>query len=844
MANVQKTIDIIFAGTDDVSGTIDGIGTSMENLGGGLSDFAAPFETGLKAVLAMDAALIALVATGLKVSSEIETAGKKMKDSLGLPTEEAEKFKEIALDVYSHGYGDDMAASFDAAILAQKKFGDSADTDIGKVVEAAFKLSSTFGVDYAESLSSAKNLMTNFGLSSEEAFDFIAKGYQKGLDGSGDFLESINEYSTQFSNGGADAGQFFSVLESGFQEGFLGTDRAADAFKEFRVRIQDGSKTTADALAQIGLGEEFTTSLENGEITAIQAFGTVIERLNATESSSVQMQAGVGLIGTQFEDLGTEAALALNTTQTSMDDLIGTMSDFDGPTFTQNMTAAWRTAITAVGKLGVWDDLKDKLSEIGGDISINFSEAFGDIDTKEIEAAAKEIFDIFAKFFEDNNLDLTTAEGMSHAIDMIMDSIKSLLDVTKGMAEIAVPAFEALVAAIESFNNLDSDTKELVGNILGLGTALGVVGTALAAGGALLSGLSSLVGVVSVGGSLSTGLAGIVSVLSGPAGLAVALGVAAAAVVNLAFDKVEDDGNALIESFKKQGIAVKELTDQIHELPIGTSTIEIFTAIEKGDLEGAQTLIDEITTEEYVANIMTVVDEKPLEDYLADASDIFVGIDVGAEVDKESVKKATDTIEYEIDGVKYSIEIPVEASGIDEAKKELEEIPTEKQVEIQLQGDIDIQIAEIIAQAETAQAAFQYTAEVNIANAEAAAKRVTAAFEAASSTVDSTAQAASSMFDSLISNMGELSMSDKWFMKDILEEQLKMEQQALDMQKELNEAQIAYMNAKTEAMESGEGLIKIDSTGLEPALELVMWQILEKVQVRANEESADFLLGV
>ncbi len=52
------------------------------------------------------------------------------------------------------------------------------------------------------------------------------------------------------------------------------------------------------------------------------------------------------------------------------------------------------------------------------------------------------------------------------------------------------------------------------------------------------------------------------------------------------------------------------------------------------------------------------------------------------------------------------------------------------------------------------------------------------------------------------------------------------------------------MEAKTKALQNGDGLIKIDSDGLEPALEMIMWQILEKVQLRANAEGAEFLLGI
>jgi hypothetical protein len=81
-------------------------------------------------------------------------------------------------------------------------------------------------------------------------------------------------------------------------------------------------------------------------------------------------------------------------------------------------------------------------------------------------------------------------------------------------------------------------------------------------------------------------------------------------------------------------------------------------------------------------------------------------------------------------------------------------------------------------------------------------------------------------------------------MEQYLAEQMAMEQQALDMQQELVDAQVDYMNAKADALRDGDGLIKISSDGLEPALEMIMWQILEKVQLRVNEEAAEFLLGL
>ncbi|MDX9896529.1 MAG: hypothetical protein RBS34_13865, partial [Desulfofustis sp.] len=67
---------------------------------------------------------------------------------------------------------------------------------------------------------------------------------------------------------------------------------------------------------------------------------------------------------------------------------------------------------------------------------------------------------------------------------------------------------------------------------------------------------------------------------------------------------------------------------------------------------------------------------------------------------------------------------------------------------------------------------------------------------------------------------------------------------ALQLQKDMTEAQIALIEAKTKSLENGDALIKITADGLEPEIEAFMWQILERIQVRVAEEQAELLLGV
>jgi hypothetical protein len=63
-------------------------------------------------------------------------------------------------------------------------------------------------------------------------------------------------------------------------------------------------------------------------------------------------------------------------------------------------------------------------------------------------------------------------------------------------------------------------------------------------------------------------------------------------------------------------------------------------------------------------------------------------------------------------------------------------------------------------------------------------------------------------------------------------------------QQKLTTAQIAYLEARTKAMQSGQGIITIQAEGLEPELEMVLQRIVQMAQIRANEEGLNFLLGV
>jgi hypothetical protein len=113
-------------------------------------------------------------------------------------------------------------------------------------------------------------------------------------------------------------------MQTGLQGGMLGTDRAPTCSRSFGCACWTAVATTADGLKQIGLTiDDVTGRINDGSLTWADAFTLIQDKLRGTDDQAVQMQAGVALLGTQFEDMGVQAALGVDLAATSLDDLAG-----------------------------------------------------------------------------------------------------------------------------------------------------------------------------------------------------------------------------------------------------------------------------------------------------------------------------------------------------------------------------------------------------------------------------------------------------------------------------------------------------------------------------------------
>ena len=245
----------------------------------------------------------------------VDQATGRIQARLGLTGKAAQDVADQAQDLWARGFGESMeGVADDITIVIQNMqgLGKEGEGAAQRATEAAYNLQRAYGVDITESTRTASVMMTNFGIDSEHAFDLIAKGFQKGGNYSQDLLDTLWEYSNQFASMGFSSDQFMNTLIKGAKAGAFSTDKLGDSVKEFNQRAQDGSETTADGFAAIGLNAgEMGAAIAQGGDKAQNAFMATLVGLAGMTNEQERNNAGIQLFGTQWEDVRDKAILAM-----------------------------------------------------------------------------------------------------------------------------------------------------------------------------------------------------------------------------------------------------------------------------------------------------------------------------------------------------------------------------------------------------------------------------------------------------------------------------------------------------------------------------------------------------
>lgn len=374
---VQDSMDT--APADNMTGAIGGLEDGISNTG------EAALKTGdiIKANLVSEAVTQGIQKLGdvlkssasrtIEIADDLDSSVNKIAAATNASAEEVNKLRSIVEQIYGDNFGDGFEDISDSISKIKQNLGELDDKELVKVTESAYALKDVFDYDIAESSRAVKAMMENFGVSASEAYDYIARGAQNGLDYSGELLDNISEYSVQFKKMGLSASDMFTIFSNGAENGAWNLDKIGDSVKEMAIRVIDGSDTSKQGFEALGfeagsMAEKFAA----GGVSARVAFQEVIAALAEMNDPIAQNTAGINLMGTMWEDMGAEAILALGDISDSAFDCAGAMDTIKDVNYSslnnslENVQRQIDLLIQPIGEslIPVLDEAADSVAEI------------------------------------------------------------------------------------------------------------------------------------------------------------------------------------------------------------------------------------------------------------------------------------------------------------------------------------------------------------------------------------------------------------------------------------------------------------------------------------------------
>ena len=286
----------------------------------------------------------------IDVGTDYTRAIGKIAAAAGATAEEMDVMSSSIKNVYNSGIGENLTEVADVAAMVKQQFGDIDDKSLEQITQDAITMSSVFDSDLNETLRGVNALMSNMGLTAEEAFDYIAKGTQNGLDKSGELSDNLAEYSQIWEQAGFSAEEMFSILQNGLDSGAYNLDKVNDFVKEFTISLSDGR--IEENLDSFSLGtQNIFNEWKNGNATQKDVFQSVISDL----SNMTDEQEALTLASNTWSALGEDNAMkvitSLNNVNDAYSNVEGTMksvNDVNYDNLATRMTALKRQFETEI----------------------------------------------------------------------------------------------------------------------------------------------------------------------------------------------------------------------------------------------------------------------------------------------------------------------------------------------------------------------------------------------------------------------------------------------------------------------------------------------------------------
>ncbi len=896
--DLEKLVRIVFSGdASDLAKTVSGIQGGFNTLGRELESATEPFAKIFDSVVKMDAALAALaiggIAIAIKEAGEFVDSFAEITTLLSGSSGELDSFRtnllnyaatstaafdEITGATYQiiSAMGEEVDAiavlteaeklnvagkgELDATtkLLATSLNAYGADVDEAKDYSDALFTTVKVGVTNLSELSSSLGTVTGLASSAGVPFDDLnaAVGALTGTVGDTSLaVTQVKSILTAIVKPSQQAADEAKRLEIAFNAEAL----AAEGLDGFLKKVFDATEGNTESMAKLfGRVEGLNGALILGADTSGK-YATALEamenRAGAVEAAFEKMAQKIELSNQKI--INSLKALLI-TAGTPLLDEFKELADGIAGVF-----SGIRFAFDA----GAFDELTGFVEEFMSDIADDLAtlattlpDALSGLDwsgfvdaLRELNAAVGGVLDSIFDF------DISDADSLRDALQSVIDAFERWVNFSTGLVEGIEPFVAKVVELGEKFLSLDGDIIKSAGEFTSWGKVINAVSGIipnLTAPLNLLTGAISVLSITQIPAFIK-GL-GLIAAPVASASAALAPFVALAGTF-LALDADSGLGKWLRENselFNTFATGVDTAIQKVGGFETKQYDARIEAAnvnVELGKLIGSLAdLGEEIEKVPASKSIDVAINE--------DLDEFFVAIDqvewnlnnlkdyeikIPAEVDSvEKVESDWNTIKVALeDGTVVPIKVD-SAKAVTDATKantDIEKELTDKQVEIKLQGEIDIELEKIKTSAETLQAAFEWEAKVEIANIEADVARIEAMSTVLSDAWKSTGEVLSSAFGVL----ADVSPGSPAFyaIKTALEEELKIRKAIAESTIALNAAEIEHIKARTDSLNRGDALITITTSGLEPALEQVLYSIVQKAQVKASAEGFSALLG-
>lgn len=310
--------------TDGCSDSIDEFGNKVEKA----EEVTVSFGTVVKANLAntLVEALKETAKSAVQSIQSMESAQRQFQASTGATTAEMRSYKSVMEELHATNYGEDINDVAQSMALVKQYTGELDASRIKEMTENGIAMRDVFGIDLSESIRGVDAIVDNMGVTSEQAFDLMARGAQRGLNKSGELADNIAEYGSLWSQAGFSAQEMFAIMENGLDSGAYNLDKVNDFVKEFGNSLVDGRIEEGIDSFSDGTKTLFY-QWKSGKATTKDVFYSVINDLASAANKQEMLTVASNTWSALGEDNALKVITSLNKVNTSYDNVKGTMEE-------------------------------------------------------------------------------------------------------------------------------------------------------------------------------------------------------------------------------------------------------------------------------------------------------------------------------------------------------------------------------------------------------------------------------------------------------------------------------------------------------------------------------------